>query len=263
MARLKRNPETRSDGRNAVADRAIEILLSFTDDQPVLTAGQLREANGMSRSTIYRYLTSLRAGGFIAEEPGKGFRLGPKLIEMARIARRGSSILEIAEPHLRQLANECGEIVQLIERVGRQTIMLDMIESKHQIGITYLRGRMLPSPAGASAKLLFAFAPPDEFEELLQSVVLQAYTPKSIVDPQVLREQLDLVRKNGFAYNDEELDEGIRAVAAPIFGRFSVRYSVSIVGPTFRLTDDRLPDFIDMVKRTAAQISRSLKEHES
>ena len=87
MAPLKTEPATRSDGRNAVADRAIDILLSFSDDQPVLTANQLREAHGMSRSTIYRYLTSLRANGFIVEEAGKGFRLGPKLIEMARIAR--------------------------------------------------------------------------------------------------------------------------------------------------------------------------------
>ncbi|MBN9035317.1 MAG: IclR family transcriptional regulator [Rhizobiales bacterium] len=263
MARLKSDLEIRSDGRNAVADRAIEILLSFTDDRPVLTAGELCEANGMSRSTIYRYLTSLRAGGFIAEEPGRGFRLGPKLIEMARIARKGNSILEIAEPHIHQLANRCGEIVQLVERVGRQTIMLDNIESKHRIGITYLRGQVLPSPLGASAKVLTAFAPPEEFEELLRSVDLQAYTPRSIVDPQELRRQLELVRANGYAYNDEELDEGIRAVAAPIFGRFSVRYSVAIVGPTFRLTDEKLPEFIEMVKDTATQISRSLKEHET
>jgi len=103
----------------------------------------------------------------------------------------------------------------------------------------------------------------EEFEELLRSVDLQAYTPRSIVDPQELRRQLELVRANGYAYNDEELDEGIRDVAAPIFGRFSVRYSVAIVGPTFRLTDEKLPEFIEMVKDTATQISRSLKEHET
>ncbi len=262
MPRPKKGPAGRADGHNAVADRAIEILLSFTNDSPILTANELREANGMSRSTIYRYLTSLRSTGLVAEEPGKGFKLGPKLIEMARIARQGNSILEIADPFIRELAEECGEVVQLIERVGRQTIILDVIESRHKIGITYLRGQILPSPAGASAKVLIAFAPPDEIDELLGSIKLQPYTPNSIVDPEVLREQLELVRKNGYAFNDEELDEGIRAVAAPIVGRSAVRYSVSIVGPSFRLTDEKLPGLIAMVKATAAKISHSLRQHE-
>lgn len=263
MARVQNETVARTDGHNAVADRALDILLSFSDDQPVLTANELRELHGMSRSTIYRYLTTLRASGFVAEEPGKGFRLGPKLIEMARIARRGNTILEIAGPHIRRLAEDCGEVVQLLERVGRQTIILDVLESRHRIGITYMRGQMLPSPAGASAKVLIAFAPPDEIDELLGSVVLQPYTARSIVDPKKLRKHLELVRKNGYAFNDEELDEGIRAVAAPIFGRFAVRYSVSIVGPSFRLTDEKLPELIAKVKATAAEISRSLKDHES
>lgn len=262
MALSKRPRTPRSDDRNAVADRALEILLSFTHDQPVRTAEQLGEANGFSRSTIYRYLNSLRAGGFIAEEPGKGFRLGPKLIEMARIARRCNSILDIAEPHLRVLAEACGEIVQLIERVGQQTIMLDSIESKHRIGLTFMRGQILPSPAGASAKVLIAFAPDAEFEDLLRSVVLQPYTANSIVDIAALRAQLEQVRQNGYAFNDEELDEGVRAVAAPIFGRFAVRYSVGVVGPTFRLSDEKLSLFIQQVKECANRISRGLQEHE-
>jgi len=262
MATTKKIKSVRSDDRNAIADRALEILLTFTDDQPVLSADQLRDANGLSKSTIYRYLNSLKAGGFVAEEPGKGFRLGPKLIEMARIARKHNSILDIAESQLRQLAGESGEVVQLLERVGRQTIMLDHIESKHRIGLTHMRGQMLPSPAGASAKVLIAFAPPDEYEELLGSVVLQPYTPKSIVDIDTLRAQLDLVRQNGFALNDEELDEGVRAVASPILGRFSVRYSVAVVGPTFRLSDERLPYFIERVKHAAAEISAKLQDHE-
>jgi len=263
MARLKNDLDTRTDGRNAIADRAIEILLSFSDDKPVLSAEQLREANGMSRSAIYRYLTSLRANGFIAEEPGQGFRLGPKLIEMARIARRDNPIMDVAQHHIRQLAAECGEIVQLLERVGRQLILLEKIDSQHTIGITHLRGGMLPSPAGSSAKVLIAFAPPKEFDELLRSVDLQAYTAKSITDANELRQQIDLVRQNGYALNDEELDEGVRAVAAPVFGRHEVRYAVSVVGPSFRLTDEALPELISKVKATAASISSELQQRES
>ena len=252
----------RQEGHNAVADRAIDILLTFSDDKPVLTANELRKARGMSRSTIYRYLASLRTKGLIAEEPEGGFRLGPKMIEMARIARREYSILDIAKPYLQDMADQCGEVVQLTERVGRATIILEVIESKHRIGITYLRGQMLPSPAGAAAKVLLAFAPPEQVDELFGAVKLQPYTKNSITDPAELRRHLETVRKNGYALNDEELDEGIRAVAAPVYSRGKVRYAASIVGPTFRMTDDKLPQLIELVKTCAAQISARLKDFE-
>lgn len=245
----------RQDGQNAVADRALDILLSFTDDQPVLTASQLREANGMSRSTIYRYLASLRAKGLITEDQNGGFRLGPRLFAMARIARRGSSILDVAKPFLQEMSEACGEVVQLVERVGHGTIILEVVESRHRIGITYLRGQMLPSPAGASAKVLLAFAPEAEREELIRKIDLHPYTPKSITDLGVLRTHIEEVRRQGFALNDEELDEGIRAIAAPIRGHDGVRYAISIIGPTFRLTDEKLPDLIALVKRQAQSIS--------
>ncbi|MBI1218620.1 MAG: HTH domain-containing protein [Rhodobacteraceae bacterium] len=244
----------RQDGQNAVADRALDILLSFSDDRPVLTANQLREANNMSRSTIYRYIASLRSKGLITEDQGGGFRLGPRLIAMARIARRGNTILEIAKPFLQEMSEACGEVVQLVERVGRNVIVLEVVESRHRIGITYLRGQMLPSPAGASAKVLLAFAPEDEREDLMKMVDLHPYTAKSITDLASLRASIEEVRRQGYALNDEELDEGIRAIAAPIRGRDGVRYATSIVGPSFRITDEKLPELVALVKRQARQI---------
>ena len=260
MAARKTGISATPDGHNAVADRAIDILLSFTVDEPFLTANQLRERNGMSRSTIYRYLSTLKAKGLIAEESGKGFKLGPRLFEMARIARHGSSILEIAEEPLQRLADSCGELIQLTERVGRQTVILSAIESRHRIGITYLRGQTLPS-VGASAKVLTAYAAPEEIDALLNTEQLQAYTPRSIVDPKLLREQLEQVRQKGYAFNDEELDEGIRAIAAPVLSRPPVRYSVSVIGPSFRLTDDKLPALIERVKAAAGEIGDRLRAY--
>lgn len=262
MVASKSQATPRTVGRNAVADRALEILLCFTDDTPTRTADQLGEANGMSRSTTYRYLNSLRSTGFLVEEPGRGYRLGPKIIEMARIARRFNSILDIARPYLSQIASETGEVVQLLERVGSHVIMLDNIESRHRIGLTYTRGQLLPSPAGASAKVLIAYAPTVEREAILASVSLERYTDRSITDRTELERHLALVRQQGYAINDGELDEGIRAVAAPIQGRDAVRYAVSLVGPWFRLTDEKMPDLIEAVTRCAAEISARLREYE-
>lgn len=249
----------RLEGQNAVADRALDILLTFTEDRPVITASDLQEAVGLSRSTVYRYIASLRAKGLLTEDLGGGFRLGPQILQMARIARKGNTVADLALPELRALSEDCGELVQILERVGDKNILLEVIEGRHRIGINYLRGHMLPAPAGAAAKVLLAFAPEDERESLIARMTLSAYTPNSITDPDRFRHEIEAVARKGYALNDEEIDEGIRAVAAPIAGRQTVRHVVSIVGPTFRLTDEALPRLISQVKDTAWKISQTIQ----
>lgn len=251
--------EKTTDGHNAVADRALDILLSFSDDKPVMTAADLQKLNGFSRSTIYRYIASLRSKGLITEDIGGAYRLGPRLIQMARIARQGNSVIDLAQPHLRSISEACGEVVQLTERVGTDNLVLEVIEGRHRIGITYVRGQMLPSPSGSAAKILLAFAPEDARETFLSMVQLHSYTPNSIIDLAAFRRELDAVRRNGYALNDEEIDIGIRAVAAPVRGRKGVNHAVSVVAPSFRMTDERMPEFIGLVKDCAAKISDSLQ----
>lgn len=253
---MKRKKEI--DSQNAVADRALDILLSFTDDHPVLTATELQTRAGFSRSTIYRYIASLRSKGLIIEDSGGGYRLGPRLIQMARIARQGNPVIELALPHMKDMSEICGELIQLSERVDKETIVLEVLEGRHRIGITYMRGQVLPSPAGSSAKVMLAFAPDDEREELLSMVTLHAYTPNSITDPAAFRAELDTIQRNGYAINNEEIDVGIRAIAAPIRGRRGVNHAISIVGPTFRMTDEKIPEYTTLVKDRAARISDSM-----
>jgi DNA-binding IclR family transcriptional regulator len=247
--------EKGTDGQNAVADRALDILLSFNDDSPVMTAADIQKQYGFSRSTVYRYIASLRSKGLITEDVGGGYRLGPRLIQMARIARQGNSIIALAEPDLKALSEACGEVIQLTERVGTENIVLEVIEGRHRIGITYMRGQMLPSPFGSAAKVLLAFAPEADREALLTSVQLHAYTPHSITDLTAFREELEAVRLNGYAVNREEIDVGVRAVAAPVKGRKGINHALSIVAPAFRMADDKLPEFAALVRDYAARIS--------
>ncbi len=243
---------------NTTADRAIDILLAFTDDRPVWSALEIAKEHRLSRSTTYRYLTSLRNCGLI-EEDGKGnFQVGAKVFALARVAKRTASAVRIAQPILQDLRARTGEMVLLTKRVNHEMVTLECLESPHRVGITFLRGQMLPTPAGASAKVLMAFAEPDEFAVLRKQLKPTRFTTQTVVDLRHVLRQLDAVRRQGYAVNDEELDEGIRAVAAPIRSGDVIDHAVAVVGPSFRLDDKRLKALIPQVVDAAARISAAL-----
>jgi DNA-binding IclR family transcriptional regulator len=256
MARPKR--AGRPAVANSTADRAIDILLSFTDDRPSWAALEIAKAHRLSRSTTYRYLTSLRSYGLI-EEDGKGnFQIGSKVFALARVARRTASAVRVAQPILHDLRARTGEMVLLTKRVNQEMVTLECLESPHRVGITFLRGQMLPTPAGASAKVLMAFADPGEFAALAKQLKPARFTSHTVTDPRRVLRQLEQVRRQGYAINDEELDEGIRAVAAPISSAGATDHAVAVVGPSFRLDDKRLKALIPDVLEAARKISAAL-----
>jgi len=246
---------------NSTASRAIEILLAFDTDKSVWTAHEIAERFEMPRSTAYRYLGSLRESGLLELDEAGQYRLGTRILSLARVARKGISTLDLAAPHLQRLQIETAETVLLSRRQGATVMVVECLESRQTIRITFDRGHILPNPVTASAKVLLAHAPERELAELLTPRELARYTDRTITDPAVIRSQLDAVRRQGYAVNDEEADEGIRATAAPIFdGRGIVTYSVGVVGPAFRLTDQRMADAVQAVKGAAERISSALRE---
>ncbi len=243
---------------NSTADRAIEILLMFDDLHPVITASDVAERFKMPRSTTYRYLSSLRSQGLLVEAGDSGFRLGHRILSLARIARQGFTILQIAGPHLRKAVKTTGETVLLSQRTGDDLTVLECLENSSPIRISYERGQVLPTPASASAKVFLAHDSKDQAGKVLKKRKFQQYTEHTIVEPVVLAGMLEDIRIKGFAVNHNEVDDGITAVAAPIFGiTGAVEYSVSIVAPSFRIDATRLAFLADVVTATAAAVTEA------
>lgn len=240
---------------NSTADRAIEILLLFSESTPVLSATDVAARFKMPRSTTYRYLRGLKDQGLVEELPTGGYRLGYRIFELARAAQSSFNILEIAQPHLRKLARETAETVLLSYLSGRQIVILECIASPHRLRITYDRGQILPTPAGATAKAFLAFSELDP-EEVLRGTQLRRYTPQTITSSQKLLKQVEEVRQAGFAVNEGEIDEGVNAVAAPIRNEFGpVQYCVTVVGPSTRLPRAKLVRLAPMLQEVAAEIA--------
>lgn len=258
----KRAGEEKHMSANATADRAIEILLAFDAEHPVWTPTALAQHLEIPRSTIYRYFNSLKHYGLIVEDAHGGFQLSAKVVELARVAKGASTILRIARPHLEALSERFGEFTSLRELIGSELVPLDRIDCRHHVRIPYLRNTTLPWPATAGAKVMLAFLSKEEVEEMFKNFTPRAYTAHTITDRKLLERELERVRKQGFAVSNEERDEGVSGVAAPIFIGGRLSYCIALGGPSFRFVGNNLAEMTEMVTSAAEQIQRELSAFE-
>lgn len=260
--RQARAAQGKAGAANSTADRAIDILLMFSEERPVWSTAEIAGHFRMPRSTTYRYLSSLRSYALIVEDQSGGYRLGPKIFPLARVAKASTSIMAVAAPHLAELNRKFGEAVTLYERIGHESIPLDRLESRHRVKMMYSRGQILPWPGAASAKVLLAHAPAGEQQAIFRLLVPVRYTEKTIRSPKLLRLALKKIRSDGYAYSDQEREQGIRAIAAPIVSAGAGRYCVTMSGPLFRLTAGKLPVMISSVRSTAQAVTDDLQKTE-
>jgi DNA-binding IclR family transcriptional regulator len=252
------SPRPSGTGANSTADRAIEILLLFTQDKPVWTHQEISAHFEMPRSTTYRYLTSLRSNALIVQDGRGSFSLGPRLLHMAQVARLGNPVLSMATETMHELAEKFQEVVVLNERVGQEIIALDRIESPQRIVLKSTRTHLLPWPATGSAKVLLAFAAKDDYDALVAALTPTPYTEHTIrTKPQLLK-HLEGVRRAGYATSDEERDQDVWGASVPLFQGGECRHALSVVGPKFRLTAARRAAILDELRQAGEEISRQL-----
>jgi DNA-binding IclR family transcriptional regulator len=196
-------------------DRAMEILDALAQGGPA-TIGDLAKRCAIARSTVYRTLNTLAAHHAVERAEGDAYRLGPALLRLARAVPRGLDLAAIARPILDALAVELGMSAKLSIVDGREALVIATSEAPGGYSITTQVGRRFPLHAGAASKLLLAYLPEDRRKSLL-SGRLEAFTARTIVARAALAVSLDRIRAAGFAEDDGEFADGVRAFAAPVF----------------------------------------------
>jgi DNA-binding IclR family transcriptional regulator len=232
----------------------------FDDDRLVISGNEVAERLEVARSTAYRSLQSLTFSGFLEEaEHRSGYRLGPRLLELARLARKGIGLSEISRPVMRELAQSTGETVLLTRRSGPWVVCLELEESDHPVRLSYERGHLLPANAGASALVLLAWELDEVVEKVLQSSALEQFTDQTITDSADIHRRLEVIRSQGFASSRGELDADIVGVAAPIRDHSrDVVAAVGIAGLAQRVSDERMPAMTREVVDASIAISDRL-----
>lgn len=236
-------------------DHAMAVLETFDANTPELGVTALSGRLKLAKSTVYRLLSTLASRGYVYQNPATGkYRLGLKAFEVGSLAVSQLTVREVALPFLEKLRDTTKETVHLGVREADAVIYIDKIETPLSIRMYSRIGRRAPLHCTALGKVLLS----SELARVARRD-LKRYTGNTITDPDVLAKELTQIRERGYALDDEEFEEGLKCVAAPLWDYTgTVVASAGIAGPHIRITSDRLPELIAVVRETAVEISARL-----
>jgi DNA-binding IclR family transcriptional regulator len=237
-------------------ERAMRILSVFDGDHPDRGVTEVAKATGLHKATAHRIMMTLLNGGFLERSPdGESFRLGLRLVELGLGALRRLDVRQAALPHMHRLVDRFNETCDLSVFDRGRVLYIEMVHSQHSLTIAARVGRHLPVHCTASGRVFLAFLPAEIVEPILDGP-LAVCTEKTITSPDELREELAATRQRGYGLDDEEFEEGIRAVSAPIRDvENNVIAALSMPGPSNRMTPDRIPEIAAALMEAADDIS--------
>lgn len=244
--------------------RAAAILHTFGDGSPELGVGDLSRRLALHKSTVSRILSTLEQEGLVERitdasgRRGDKYRLGFELARLAANVSHFSDVRSAAHPLLHELAEQSKETVHLAVLDGVQVINVIQISGTHLIRDTNWVGRRTPLHPVANGKALLAFLPERDIKRILAEP-LQRYTENTITSKAKLRLELERIRRQGYAQARGEIEEGLNAVAAPVFDRNGhVVAAISVSGPAYRLKPSKLRELGELTRSFADRISARL-----
>jgi DNA-binding IclR family transcriptional regulator len=217
-------------GEDTSFARGLRILLTVADRGEV-RAEELALLLDTPTSTVYRYLRTLTTFGFVDRRDGR-YLLGPRLVIGSGTNVTSEQLIRVADPVLRYLVAETGETAVITRRIGLSAVCLTRVESEQPLRVTLEPGSMSPLHAGATGRVLLAYALPEIIDEVIAGG-LEQVTP-STPGKAVLRELLAETRETGIARSEGELVSGSVGIAAPIFRDRGIVGAVGIIGPETR-----------------------------
>jgi len=238
-------------------DRALEILLCFREDHPRLSLSQIAGQLNLPKSTIHRHLATLENRHFINRDETTGmYHLGLLFVEMAAVILQDAGFQRWTQPHLERLSAESGETVDLAVLDGKHVIYLQVIESLQRVKIAAAIGQRLPAYCTASGKAFLAFLPEDQVHEILGEKMTR-YTENTRVSLPELFKDLHASYERGFAISEQEYEQDINAVAAPILdaGGYPIAV-IAVAGPSYRLPLEQLNKLGKSIRLAADAIAR-------
>jgi IclR family acetate operon transcriptional repressor len=242
-------------------ERAIRILLAFESGDEAYGVSDLSRRLDVNKSTVYNIINTLTHFGFLERDnETRTYRLGPTLFHLGNRVSSRLTLREIAHPHLRELARRLHQTVVLNQlTVENDILTADAVVPEATMVISTSIGYRLPHSAGAPGKIFHTALSKAELQELLREHGLRSFTERTIVEPAAYRGELETVRSQGYAIDDEEYLQGVRAIAAPVVGHDNyVVAALCVVGFSSLLTDDRLHELARVVPAVAKEISQSI-----
>lgn len=246
--------------RAQVLDRVFTLLDVLALNNKDQSLGELTGTLGLHKSTTHRLLKILERHRYVERDAASGkYLLGSKLLELGmRVATR-RDLPELARPHLEKLSQESGETAHVgILRDG-EVFSIANVEGHHTLRTPATVGRKTPAHCSSLGKALLAYLPEGEVDAMIRQQGLKGYTRNTITRPRALKAELQKVRERGYAVDEEEYEQGLKCVAAPVFDHTGKAIAaISIAGAAFRVNAGGVPSAGRSVMQAAANLSQSL-----
>lgn len=250
----------KSNEGTASLEKALDVLEAVGNASAGLSQAELGQRLGLPRTTLYRLLGTLVARGLLRRDPlRRVYCLGSRCLEYARSTYAMPDLVAAASVELRGLRDMTGETAYLAALDGLEVISLDRRDGAHPQRSHSAIGERKPLHCTSQGKAILAALPAERRDALVREMTLTAVTPRSITDRRRLLAELKLTAQRGWSIDDEEIVPGVRCCGAPIVDpQGEVRGSVSVAGPAFRLTMERLellgPEVAEAARRIGAQL---------
>lgn len=217
---------------------------------------------GINKSTAYRFLAHLEREGYLMRDDAGSYMLGMKLLQLGGRANHRNMLDRAAAPVLRELWKATEETVNVGVLDGGQVLYVAVLESPHAFRLVSRIGMRRPLYSTALGKALLAFAPDEERLHLLSALSFQALTPHTLTNLAQLKDELEKVRRQGYALDNEESVMGARCIAAPILNaNGEALAAISLSAPIARITKEKIGILVAAVKDAAAEIAARLGFH--
>lgn len=238
-------------------------LLSILADANALPLAEIARRSGLSKSSTHRLLHTLIQAGFVTRtEPAGHYRLGLKLLRLASSLVGTAGLEPLVMPELESLAALTQETIHLALLDGVDAVYMAKIDSPNAIRMYSRVGRPVPYYCTGLGKAILAHLPEPQAAEIISRTAFQQHTPKTLASAAALRQNLEHIRARGYALDEEEHEQGIHCIAAPLFGRHGrVSGGISITAITFRVTHEQLLAWWPSLRNGAQHISTILEHH--
>jgi IclR family transcriptional regulator, pca regulon regulatory protein len=240
-------------------DRGLAVIRAFGPDRERLSLSEVARATGLTRAATRRFLLTLVKLGYVRSD-GREFSLRPRVLELGYAYLSGLAMPEVAAPHLEELVAHVRESSSISVLDGQHIVYVARVPTKRIMTVSISVGTRFPAYATSMGRVLLAGMSPEDLDHYLAEADLQPITASTVTDPDRLREIVSEVAKQGYAIVDQELEEGLRAVAAPIRGTSgTVTAAINLSAHASRVTlaamrADLLPALLDTASRIEADL---------
>ncbi len=249
-----------SDSPSAAVERALAMLEAVAQEPDGLSNAEMSRKLNIPKSSASYILRTLETQGYLTRDAESGkYRVGLKILSLSRGALGGRDVRGVALPIMRHLTHQTGLTCHLAVLDGPEAVYIEKVEPEGFIRMDTWVGRRMRVHATSVGKAIVAHIPQEQLEEILRKSGMEKRTPKTITTLPRLLKELEKVRAQGYAVDDEENNLGARCVGAPILDEHgSIEAALGLSGTTQQVSPHTMPRILEALKDSARHISMGM-----